>query len=59
MGISNAQVDVVDNVMTCSYTRQNSYSNNMYFDTNKYYPYIVIAYGRGINHNLNSRIREI
>ena len=53
IGISNAQVDVVGDTMNCSYTRQNSFNNKLYFDTNKYYGYIVIAYGKG---NMNKSI---
>lgn len=47
IGISNAQVNVVNNYMNCTYTRDNAVNNELYFDTNEYIPYIIVAYGRG------------
>jgi hypothetical protein len=48
IGITNANVEVIDTSMNCTFTRKNNIDgNDLYFDINNQNPIIMIAYGRG------------
>ena len=46
LGITASSVNISDGTMVCSFTRQNSYSNENYFSLSKSnLPYLIVAYG--------------
>jgi hypothetical protein len=48
LGISNERVKVINGNLTCSFTRENVYPYEGYYNiTYNNYPYVLVAYGIG------------
>ena len=45
LGLTATSITFDQNIMTCSFTRENSNTNSKYFDISKSNPYILVAYG--------------
>ena len=45
LGLTNQSISTTNNVLTCSFSRDNSNSNSKYFNLNTQTPYLIVAYG--------------